>query len=128
MHNEKSFALEISRLDHVTIEVTDVQEALEFYVMVLGLEEMQIPEEIKINGIRWLRLPQDQALHLVETKDAKISDTAHLAISVEELEMWEKYLNNHNIVTHPPKFDIYKAKRFFFKDPFGNRIEFLKRL
>ncbi|NOQ96712.1 MAG: hypothetical protein GQ561_00975 [Calditrichae bacterium] len=62
------------------------------------------------------------------SKEFRAPGTAHLAITVEEIETWEAYLNDHNVETYPPKFDLYKAKRFFVKDPSGNRIEFLKWL
>jgi catechol 2,3-dioxygenase-like lactoylglutathione lyase family enzyme len=128
MNTHKSNIPEISGLDHVAVEVNDMKEALEFYTSILGLEEMQTPEEVKAKGVRWLRLPGNQALHIVETKDSTMPGTAHLAIIVEEVESWEKYLNDHNIETHPPKFDLYNAKRIFFRDPSGNRIEFVKWL
>jgi catechol 2,3-dioxygenase-like lactoylglutathione lyase family enzyme len=128
MMSENAMMPKITGFDHVAIEVDNIEEALLFYTKILGLEEMQTPEEVKTKGIRWLSLPGNQSLHIVETKDSKAPGTAHLAIIVEEVESWEKYLKDHNIETHPPKFDLYKAKRIFFKDPSGNRIEFVKWL
>lgn len=114
--------------DHVALEIKDIEEALHFYTKILGLEEMQTPEEVKAKGVRWIHLPGNQSLHIVETEGDKIPETGHLAIMVEEVDAWEKYLKEHDINTHPPKFDLYKAKRIFFKDPSGNRIEFVKWL
>ena len=128
MNTKKSISPEISGLDHVAIEVNDIEEALNFYTIILGLEEIPTPEEVKVKGIRWLSLPDNQTLHLVASREFRAPGTAHLAITVEEIETWEKYLNDHNVETYPPKFDLYKAKRFFVKDPSGNRIEFLKWL
>jgi len=116
----------ISRFHHVTLEVNDIEEAFLFYTNILGFEEMPTPRHIKDNGVRWLRIPENQSIHLILSKDFKAPKSAHIAIQVNEVEKWEKYLNDLNIETHPPKFDIYNAKRFFFKDPSGNRIEFLK--
>jgi catechol 2,3-dioxygenase-like lactoylglutathione lyase family enzyme len=116
----------ITKLHHVTIEVNEIEEALRFYTNILGFKEQPTPSEIKDNGIRWINLPGNQAIHLIESKESRAPESAHMAFQVDNVENWEKYLNDHQIETHPPKFDIYNAKRFFFKDPSGNRIEFVK--
>ena len=128
MNNKNTHPPEIHGFDHIAIEVIDIEEALNFYTIILGLEEIPTPQEVKEKGIRWLSLPGSQAIHLVASKESRAPGTAHLAITVEEIETWEAYLNDHNVETYPPKFDLYKAKRFFVKDPSGNRIEFLKWL
>ncbi|KAF5438007.1 Catechol 2,3-dioxygenase [Candidatus Methanophagaceae archaeon] len=117
----------ITKLHHVTIEVSDIEEAFQFYTKILGFEELPTPRKIKDNGIRWISLPGNQAIHLIES-DSRAPESAHMAIQVDDVEKWKKYLNDHHIEIHPPKLDIYNAKRFFFKDPSGNRIEFVKWL
>jgi catechol 2,3-dioxygenase-like lactoylglutathione lyase family enzyme len=126
MNTNRSKTPKISGLDHVAIEVNSIEDALQFYTNILGLEEQHTPEEVKTKGVRWLRLPGNQSLHIVKTQDVRAPGTAHLAIMVDDVESWEKYLADQNIETFPPKFDIYEAKRIFFKDPSGNRIEFVK--
>ena len=128
MKKNQSHTLKITKLHHITVEVQDLEEAFHFYTKILGFEEMPTPVEIKDKEIRWIGLPGDQAIHLIEIKGAKAPESAHFAILVDEVEKWEKFLNDQNIETHPPKFYIYNAKRFFFKDPSGNRIEFVKWL
>jgi catechol 2,3-dioxygenase-like lactoylglutathione lyase family enzyme len=118
----------ISRLDHLTIEVNDLNKAINFYTKILGLEERRTPEEVKSKGIRWLNIADNQALHLIEIPDMREPSSAHMALIVEDIESWEKYLTKYHIEIQSPKFNIYNAKRFFIKDPSGNRIEFLKRL
>lgn len=115
-------------LDHITIEVNNLNKALHFYKKILGLDEVRTPEEVKSKGIRWLSFTENQALHLIEISDMREPSSAHMALIVDDIESWKKYLTKHHIEMQPPKFDIYNAKRFFIKDPFGNRIEFLKRL
>jgi catechol-2,3-dioxygenase len=126
MINDKSNMPNIFRLDHVTLEVNDIENALDFYIKILGLEEIHTPDEVKLKGVRWLSLPDNQALHLIEIKDMQKPSSAHMALVVDDIEFWKKHLNENSIHIQPPKFDIYKAKRFFIKDPSGNRIEFLK--
>jgi catechol 2,3-dioxygenase-like lactoylglutathione lyase family enzyme len=121
-------APKIAKLHHVTIEVNDIEEAFQFYTKILGFEEQTTPVEIKDNGICWISLPGDQAIHLIESKESRAPESAHFAILVDEVEKWEEYLNDHDVETYPPKFKIYNAKRFFFNDPSGNRIEFVKWL
>jgi len=128
MNKNNSGTLKITRLHHVTVEVKNIEEAFQFYTKILGFEEQATPIDIKENGIRWIGLPYGQAIHLIESKESKSPDSAHMAIQVDDVEKWEKYLNDHQVETKPPKFNIYNAKRFFFKDPSGNRIEFVKWL
>jgi catechol 2,3-dioxygenase-like lactoylglutathione lyase family enzyme len=128
MNSRKSGTPKISNFHHVTIEVNDLEEAFQFYTGILGFDEQATPDEIRDNGIRWISLPGGQSIHLIETQDSRTPESAHFAILVNDVEKWEKYLNDHHIETHPPKFDIYNAKRFFFKDPSSNRIEFLELL
>jgi catechol-2,3-dioxygenase len=118
----------ISKLDHITLEVRNIHNALQFYTKVLGLEEISTPDEVKIKGVRWLSIPGKQALHLIEIKDMQKPSSAHMALVVDDIDAWEKHLTKNSIQIQSPKFDIYKAKRFFIRDPFGNRIEFLKWL
>jgi len=116
----------ISNLDHLTLEVRNIVEALQFYTKVIGLEENRTPEEVRSKGVRWLGLPGNQALHLIEIADMQEPSSAHLALVVDDIEAWKEHLTENSIQIQQPKFDIYQAKRFFIKDPFGNRIEFLK--
>ena len=128
MNNNYSQKPKITKFHHVTIEVNDIEEAFQFYTKILGFDEQQTPVDIKENGIRWIGLPGNQAIHLIESKKSKAPEFAHMAIQVDDVEQWEKYLNDNDIKTNPPKFKIYNAKRFFFKDPSGNRIEFVQWL
>jgi catechol-2,3-dioxygenase len=116
----------IFQLDHITLEVRDIHQALHFYKNTLGLNEIHTPKEVKSKGVRWLRLPNNQALHLIEINNMQEPSSAHIALVVDDIDLWEKHLSENSVEIQPPKFDIYKARRFFIKDPFGNRIEFLK--
>ena len=44
MKNPSEKALNISGLHHFTVEVKNLEEALNFYLGILGLEEMDTPE------------------------------------------------------------------------------------
>lgn len=124
----ENMKLKINRLDHIAIEVKNLKHAIQFYVELLGIEELPTPDAIKQNGIQWLNLYNKTALHLVENKTATPPKTAHIAINVDDLQSWQEFLTEHGIETQQPKFDLYDAERFFFFDPSGNRIEFVKWL
>ena len=126
MNNKESHPPKISSLNHVAIEVKDMNDALDFYLGALGLTELPTPASVKESGFRWIDLRNGQALHLVENKDASPPGTAHFAIAVEDVEGWRTYLTERGVEILAPKVNVYNAERFFFKDPFGNRIEFVK--
>jgi catechol-2,3-dioxygenase len=121
-------APQLKILNHIAIEVKNIQEALVFYIDVLGLSEMITPADIKESGIRWIDLGNGQALHLVENREATAASIAHFAITVEDVESWRTYLDNRGVETFSPKIKLYNAERFFLKDPTGNRIELVKWL
>ncbi len=112
--------------NHIALEVNNLQSALRFYQNILGLSELPMPEGVKESGISWLDLGNGIALHLVEKEDAAPGKTTHVAISIDDVEAWRQYLISKSIKIYPPKVDIYTAERFFFTDPSGNRLEFVK--
>jgi catechol 2,3-dioxygenase-like lactoylglutathione lyase family enzyme len=118
--------LSINYLDHVALEVKDMAKAMTFYTDVLVLEQLETPESVKTKGVRWLRLNETQALHLVENKNITPGQVAHIALNVDDVSTWRDYIESKGIKLDPPKFSMYQAERFFIHDPSGNRIEFLK--
>ncbi len=118
----------INVLNHVAIEVNDIQEALFFYLDVLGLTELTTPADVKESGIRWIDLTNGQALHLVENRVKTSTNIAHFAITVDDVEEWRTYLKDRGVEIFSPKIKLYNAERFFLKDPSGNRIELVKWL
>jgi len=110
-------------LHHVAIDVTNLQEVLDFYINILGLEELPTPDNIKEKGIRWLELGEKSSLHLVEVRNVKPSEMAHFALKVDDVNGWRKYLEEKDVKVHKPIHEIYNVERFFLKDPSGNRFE-----
>ncbi len=118
--------LQISYLDHVALEVNNLDEAVQFYTHIIGLALLDTPDSVKSNGVQWLELNQTQALHLVENKAAEPGKISHVALNVSDVEEWKNHFEEAGVPIQPPKFQMYKAHRFFILDPSGNRIEFLK--
>lgn len=126
MNNKNSHPPKISSLNHIAVEVNDINDALDFYLGVMGLKELPTPDSVKESGFRWIDLNNGHALHLVDNKEASPPGTAHFAIAVEDVDAWREYLSGRGVEILSPKINVYNARRFFFKDPFGNRIELVK--
>ena len=116
----------INFLDHVALEVRDLNKAIDFYTEIMGLDLMDTPKSVKENGVQWLHLNDQQAVHLVENSEMKPENIAHVALNVDDVSEWRKTLEAQGVEITPAKFNMYRAERFFILDPSGNRIEILK--
>lgn len=119
--------MEISGLHHVQICVPEGAEdaAREFYCGLLGLEEIAKPEALRGRGGLWLDLG-DRQLHIGTEGEVDRSATkAHVAYEVRGLGEWKDHLAAAGVRIEEsvaiPGFD-----RFEFRDPFGNRVEFIE--
>lgn len=110
----------------ITIPVGEEEKAREFYCEFLGLREIPKPESLKGRGGFWMELSGFQ-VHVGTENDFDRSVTkAHLAYEVENLQSWREKLKMRNIeILDGVK--IPNFERFEFRDPFGNRVEFLEK-
>jgi catechol 2,3-dioxygenase-like lactoylglutathione lyase family enzyme len=111
----------------ITIPRGAEDEARKFYCGVLGLKEIPKPESLQNRGGFWLQLGETQIHIGVEDDFDRTKTKAHLAYEVDDLERWRVQLDEQgvNIIEGIP---IPNYLRFEFRDPFGNRVEFLQRL
>ena len=119
----------ITRLHHVQITVpsAEVERARAFYCGVLGLVEIEKPDSLKDRGGFWMQLG-DVDVHVgVEDGVARQSLKAHVAYQVDDLTAWRAVLLAHG-VTILESTPIPGYTRFEFRDPFGNRMEFIQPL
>lgn len=110
------------RLDHLLITIPEgkKQEARVFYRYLLGLPE--IPGDHP-RGAIWFRLAGIE-LHIREEAGGNYSDR-HPAFEVEGLEEARTFLQSRKVdISHSSEID--GRERFFFRDPFGNRVELLE--
>lgn len=118
----------IKQVHHAQITIPKGEEAKarEFYRDFLGLKEIEKPESLKNRGGFWLELGGFQ-IH-IGTEDGfdRTKTKAHLAYQVEDLEVWRKKLERRGIETLDG-VEIPHFRRFEFRDPFGNRVEFLEK-
>ena len=111
----------------IIIPVGKEDEAREFYCGLLGLTEIQKPDALKARGGLWLEIEGFQVHLGVEDVAGQKLSKAHVGYLVEGLEQWRARLteNSIEILDGVP---IPNYNRFEFRDPFGNRVEFLEQI
>ena len=119
--------MKLLQIHHVQITIPKgaEEEARAFYCGVLGLPETPKPESLSGRGGFWLELG-DKQIHVgTENGPERSRSKAHVAYLVDDLDAWRSRLAEagvENLEGVPiPGYD-----RFEFRDPFGNRVEFLK--
>jgi catechol 2,3-dioxygenase-like lactoylglutathione lyase family enzyme len=119
----------ILRVQHAQITIPKGAEetAREFYCGVLGLREIPKPEILRTRGGFWLEVGAFQVHIGTEDGFDRRASKAHIAYEVEDLEAWRRKLSE-NEVEILEGIPIPHYNRFEFRDPFGNRVEFLEKL
>lgn len=110
----------------ITIPKGAEDEARRYYCGLLGLTELPKPEELAGRGGFWLAVG-DRQVHVGTEDSVGRKDTkAHVAYLVDDIEKWRGILtkNGTKIIEGIP---IPGYQRFEFRDPFGNRVEFLQQ-
>lgn len=119
----------LKAVHHVQITIPKGAESVarEFYCDFLGLTEVQKPKSLAGRGGFWFQVGNHQ-VH-VGTEDGVIRENskAHVAYLVDDIESWRGLLINRGvkIIEGIP---IPNYSRFEFRDPFGNRVEFLQEI
>ena len=119
----------IVRLHHaqITIPKGEEEHCRRFYCDVLGLREIDKPASLRERGGFWLELG-DLQIHIgTEENVDRSASKAHLAYEVDNLASWRTELQGHGI-NLVDGISIPNYQRFEFRDPFGNRVEFLQRI
>ena len=116
----------IRTIHHVALTgpTDELEEARRFYSDVLGLSETPRPEkELGRPGI-WYRLGETE-LHIQCRDGATPKDSDyHPALVVDDVPALREHLRANGVeVIDAPK--LLGRDRFFCRDPFGNRIEFM---
>jgi catechol 2,3-dioxygenase-like lactoylglutathione lyase family enzyme len=111
------------RLSHVNITMPKDAENLAraFYTGILGLREIPKPESIRHRGGVWSEAG-DVEVHLsVEEPRAGADAYRHFGLECENVDELRSKLRVAGIETEDGRPAPWK--RFFVRDPFGNRIE-----
>ena len=115
-------------VQHVQITIPKGAEdaARAFYCGILGLSEVEKPTGLWGRGGFWLQIESIQVHVGTEDGVDRADSKAHVAYEVTELDAWRKKLQNNGF-TVLDGIPIPHYRRFEFRDPFGNRVEFLER-
>lgn len=119
--------MSIIGIDHVqiTIPAGTEDEARAFYCDLLGLREIPKPDSLRHRGGFWLAVGS-QSVHVsIEEGVDRHKTKAHIAYRVEDLAGWRERLEAAG-VTIGESIPIPGFDRFEFRDPFGNRVEFIQ--
>jgi catechol 2,3-dioxygenase-like lactoylglutathione lyase family enzyme len=111
----------------ITIPTGAEAEARDFYCSFMGLEEIPKPESLRGRGGFWLCVGGFQVHVGTEADFDRTQTKAHVAYEVRGLVEWREKLveNGVKILDGVP---IPNYNGFEFRDPFGNRVEFMEPL
>lgn len=110
----------------VSIPVGGEDDARGFYCGVLGMTEVPKPEALTGRGGFWLELGGFQIHFGTEDGVDRHRSKAHVAYLVTDLDHWKEELTQEGFEI-TDGIPIPNYNRFEFRDPFGNRVEFLER-
>jgi catechol 2,3-dioxygenase-like lactoylglutathione lyase family enzyme len=116
--------INFKRADHIHICVPPerLEEAREFYTDIVGLKPTHRPEVFRHPGY-WFEIG-DIGFH-IGIEPGLLSTSRHSAFEVTDLEQARKTLEDKGVKTYEEE-KLADRDRFFFLDPFGNRMELLE--
>lgn len=117
--------IQIKAINHVTLIVSDLEKAREFYTHVLGLEEL--PAYAFDYPVQFYRVNTTQQLHLTEWPDTT-SFRGHVCLQVADFNETFRRLKALGAVDTAPWGKVRRLRdgsmQMFARDPSGNLIEF----
>ncbi len=120
-----SAQITISGYNHVALAVANIDSSAYFYREIIGLEQIQVPENLK--AIRaWFKIAPGQELHLLAGRSAQVSNNdrngAHFSFTIPNADPVEEYLKKKGLpYIRQQRFD--KAWQIYITDPDGYVIE-----
>ncbi|MED4228338.1 VOC family protein [Neobacillus cucumis] len=119
-------AFAIKKIDHVQLAGPKGCEdsARKFFSGILGLTEVDKPEELKKRGGVWFEFSTFQ-LHIGVEEPFSPAKKAHPAFVVDNIEELKSQLKEHSIA-FAEDGHLPGASRMYVFDPFGNRLEFIE--
>ena len=120
-------SLGILGIDHVQIAVPKALEdqCLAFYREILRLPELEKPEHLKVRGGAWFQAGPTQ-IHIGIDPDASPKSKRHICFLVGDLAGAKTEILSHGVPIEDEGL-AEGLRRFFVRDPAGNRIEIGQR-
>ncbi len=97
-------------INHVALDVGDLEEALEFYGVIFELREID-----REPGMAFIDMG-DQFLALTQTSDRPADQTRHFGLVVDDKQAVRAALEAHGV-------EIAPGPRLNFLDPWGNQVQ-----
>ena len=129
--------MKISRIDHVSINLVDVEKSLDFYGRILGLKQLQTVDCGEFD-ITYFALPAGSRLELFDyhgknrnlPRQESEAGLRHIAFQVEDVAAHEALLRAEGVPITLPTCDLPNlgARVLLFLDPNGVTLEFCEKL
>lgn len=127
----------INKIDHISINVFDIERSIDFYTRILGLELLQTVDCGDFD-ITYIGLPNGSRLELFDyhamnhanPREESEVGLRHLAFEVEDVAAHEKLLRAAGVDITLPTCDLpdLGVKVLLFLDPNGVTLEFCEKL
>lgn len=119
--------MKILNIHHVQLAMPEHAEekAREFYIHLLGFDEIPKPPDLAKRGGVWFQHGQVQ-IHLGIEKDFRPAQKAHPALIVDSLNDFITALQSADLEIDSAQPALSGFKRVHIFDPFGNRIELME--
>lgn len=114
----------IAELNHVALNVSNLEKSARFYEDIVGLESIPRPN-FDFPGA-WLRIGVNQELHLIARDDSLEmpgKPIGHFALELENVEDAQEWLESKGVAFRGPLTRPDGATQFFIEDPDGHVIE-----
>ena len=120
-------SLGIIGIDHIQIAAPKAleNECVKFYREVLALPEIEKPDALKSRGGAWFQIGPLQ-MHVGIDPDASRASKRHICFLVRDLSAAKAAIQSHGVPIDSEGV-AEGLKRFFIRDPAGNRIEIGQR-
>jgi catechol 2,3-dioxygenase-like lactoylglutathione lyase family enzyme len=115
----------ITKLDHVSVLITDLERCRRFYRDIVGLKPIHKPRTFDFE-VLWFDLG-DQHLHCLLKDKPDTKSARHFALRVDDVGKAREYFKGLGMEVMETT-EIPGADRFFIHDPDGNRIEVIQWL
>jgi len=129
--------LKIRKIDHVSINVIDIQKTLDFYSRILGLKQLETVDCGEFD-ITYFALPDGSRLELFDyhgknqanSREESEVGLRHIAFQVEDVAAHEIRLRAEGVEITLPTCDLpnLRARVLLFLDPNGVTLEFCEKL
>jgi glyoxylase I family protein len=131
------FNLIIRRIDHIAINVLNIERSIDFYTRILGFEQLQTIDcgdfditYIALSSGSRLELFDYHAKNISKPRDESDVGLRHLAFEVDDVSSQERYLRSEEVDIILPTCDLphLGVRVLLCRDPDGVTIEFCQKL